>query len=804
MIGTSLLTLYRSLTRHRLFALLNIGGLALGIAVFIVLSLYARYEMRFDHFTGASKLWVVEETYTRPGDPVQPNPNTMGGELDQLKGDFPDLVGTRYKGIGAIVRKDREVSNEDSYAVDPNFFQLFQYPVIEGNPTATLADPDGIVISQKMARKYFADTSPIGKTLDLDIGGAVIPYRVGAVIKDLPKNVTYQGDLFVRFFRERFSGSWYDHWGSTEVATVLRFSDATAANAFAARLPDFLQRHAGPGHNFSARVADMYHQNVRPLQDMHLTYVGDRTMVTTLGLVGLLTLLIAIVNYVNLATARAGLRAREVAIRKTLGGTRRALIGQFLFEAVATVAIAALIGVALAEIALPFVNAAGGLDLSIAYWGKGSIVAPLILAVLGAGVLAGIYPAFVLSHFRPASVLASARAPGGGRSGARLRQGLVIVQFAIAILFTTATAVMIAQARHVRHADLGFDRNGLIVVTSFSHGALETAQRHAILAAFSRLPGVVSVASGNNAPGSQDTTNANTMNRPEASERKPSIMWVEVGPGYFTTYGTRLLAGRLFDKGHRAADDTAGTDRHPVNSVFNASAIKALGFKSPADAIGKTVQGNGPQTVIGVIADQRFTSPREPVRPTVYYLNTQRQTAPFASVRFTGDAKTMEDRLEASWRGIAPNVPFAARTVNANLYDQYYKADTQRSRLFTIGAALAVLIGCIGLYGLAAFDTSRRTREIGIRKALGASTRNILTLLIGQFLKPVLLANLIAWPLAWLAMRQWLMDFDDRIALSPAYFAAASLLGLAIACITIFGQAFRVARAEPARALRDE
>ncbi|GAA4775614.1 ABC transporter permease [Stakelama sediminis] len=805
MIASSLLTLYRSLTRHKLFAFLNIGGLALGIAVFLVLFLFVQFETGFDrHFPGANKLWVIEEYYNMPGYPTDPNPYTMGGELDQLKGDFPDLVGTRYDGLSAIVRQGDQSTSENVFAVDGNFFQLFQYPVAQGNATTALADPDGLVITQKIARKYFGDRSAIGKQLTLVINGKTYSYQVGAVLKDLPKDLTFNGDMYIRLIRDRFAGDFFDHWGSTSLFTFLRFPNAAAAHAFTARLPDFLQRHAGPTGNFTPHVADQYRQDVRPISQLHLFTNSDKVTVATLGLVGLLTLMIAIVNYVNLATARAGLRAREVAVRKTLGGTRRALIGQFLFESVMTVLVAALLGLALTEIALPFINAAGGLHLSLTYFGAGSILPILLGTVVLVGIVAGLYPAFVLSGFRPAAVLASARAPGGGKSGARLRQGLVIAQFAIALLFTIATIVMIAQARHVRTANLGFDRNGLIVVNSFADGSLDTTQRHAILAAFRRVPGVVSVASGNNAPGSQNATNAETMNRPDMPDRKPSVMWIDIGSGYFGTYGTKLLAGRLFDAPHRAADDTAGQKNKQANVILNATAVTALGFADPQDAIGKPVKAGRNLTVVGVIADQRFGSPHDPVRATAYYLNTETQMDPFAGVRYSGDAKTMQNRLEAVWRRVVPGVPFAARTVNANLYERYYKDDAQRSRLFTIGAVLAVLIGCIGLYGLASFDTARRVREIGIRKVLGASTRDIMHLLIGQFLRPVLLANLIAWPLAYFAMRKWLAGFDDRIALSPAYFVAATLLALLIACTTIFGQAWRVARAEPARALRDE
>ena len=801
-----LTSLYRSLSHHRLFALLNIGGLALGIATFLVLFLFVRFETGYDRvFPAQDKLWVMEERYVMPGYPPDTNPNTMGSEFTILRADYPQLVGTRYMPTAATVRQGAQATAQELGTVDPNFFELMRYPAVEGDPTATLADPNGLVITQQAARQYFGSQSAIGQTLQMSIDGTVYPYRVGAVLRDMPNDVTFKDEMFAQLSKTRFGNEWWDHWGSTSLTTLLRFPDPAAARAFEAQLPAFLDRHAYADNNIQKGE---YFQSLRPLTAMHLYSPGDRAIVTTLGVVGLLTLLIAIVNYVNLATARAGLRAREVAMRKVLGGTRRSLVLQFLGEAFATVAVAALIGLALAEIALPFINALGGTTLAINYLGSDGIVLPMVVLVLGIALVAGLYPAFVLSGFRPAAVLASTRAPGGGRAGARLRGALVIVQFAIAIAFAIATATMLTQTAHMRDADLGFRRDGLMIVRSLTTGGIDAPQRTAILRAFATLPGVTGVTIGNNAPGDQSTTNFSGYSRPGTPDHKTSVMDVGTGRDYFQVYGSRLVAGRLFDAAH--ADDRGlltleQRKRIGPNLVINSKAVTALGFTSPAAAVGQTISNDERvSTIVGVVHDVRFRSPRDPVDPVAYSYNTVDVLSPYAAVRYVGDPKAMATAMEAAWKRVVPGVPFQARSVEDNLFERYYKADAQRSRLFTIGAVLAVLIGCIGLYGLAAFDTARRVKEIGIRKTLGASTADVLRLLISQFMRPVLLANLVAWPLAYIAMRRWLGGFDDRIALSPLFFIGATFVAVLIAAATVFAQAWRVARAEPARALRHE
>lgn len=801
---SALTSFYRSLTRHKLFAALNIGGLALGIAVFLVLYLFVRFETGFDRWIpGADRLYMIQETYHMPGYPETPSPYTMGAELEHLRADYPQLVGTRFWPLGGIVRQGAVSSSEELTAVDPNYFQLMPLPVLAGDPTRALADPDTMVITQRVATTYFGTQSPMGRTLAIVIGDQTYSYRVGAVIADNRKDQSLTSEIYVPMNRARFASEWFDHWGSTSLTTLLRFPDAAAAKAFEGELHRFADRRVF-GDNIKKGE---WEQSLRPLTAHHLFDPADNAVVTTLGAVGALTLLIAIVNYINLATARAGLRAREVAVRKVLGGTRRALVRQFLIEAVATVALAALIGLALAELALPFLNSLGGLNLTIHYWGADSIVPALVLLVMVVGGIAGLYPAAVLAGFRPAAVLASARAPGGGKAGARLRAGLVIVQFAIAIAFAIGTTVMLAQTAHVRAADLGFKRDGLYVVRSFYSDSLGPDRKAALLRAFAAVPGVTGVTTAENAPGDQSMVNHTTMFQPgKEATIKPSLMHVQVGENYFDTFGARLIAGRVFDRAHPGDDFALRTkgSKTPYSVVLNRDAAAQLGFRSPLEAIGKPLDGNGLMTVIGVVEDLRFRGPREQVGGVVYRFSSKAFPAAYATLRYTGNPRATADAIEAAWKRIAPAEPFSGRTVEENLYKRYYEQDTQRTRLFVMGAVLAIGIGCIGLYGLAAFDTTRRIKEIGIRKALGASTRDVLQLLVTKFLRPVLIANLIAWPIAWVAMQRWLSTFDDRIGLSPAYFLLASAIAVLIAVATVIGQSWRVARAEPARALRYE
>ncbi len=800
----ALVAFWRSLTRHRLYAVLNIGGLAVGIAVFLVLALYVRFETSFERWLPQHDgIYLVETDWHG----IDSNftgtfHTTMGGLFEEMKQDFPTLVGTRVNGgedSGTVLRNGT-ATTEDIARVDADFLKVFDLPLVSGDKATALADPTSIMVSRSAAKRYFGGADPIGRTLTLAFDKPAI-YRVTGVFEDLPRNTDFKMSIIARQGRD--TSDWWYRWGSQSVQTYLRFETPAAARAFAVKMPAFVTRHGS--RDLGPQVATKIALPLLPLADVHLQPQGKasaakKLTVVTLGIVGVLTLLIAIVNYVNLATARAGLRAREVAMRKVLGADQPTLIRHFLGEAILTVAIAAVVGLALAELGLPLVNAAGGLTLAIPY---ALVVPALALLSVVVGTLAGFYPALLLSRWPASEVLSSARAPGGGRSGTRMREALVIFQFALAIAFIVGTTVLVAQTRHVRQTDLGFRREGLLVLDGLSDDSLDKPRRLALLGALRGLPGVEAATTANTAVGYEGNNNFDNVDLPGRPKPGPSLRWIQTGSGFFSTYGAHLIAGRLFDDAHRTDDSTDHKKNDPRTIVINRLAVAKLGFASPQDAVGKTVGSDRPRTIIGVIDQLRFYSPRLPDDPTYYIHYRDVSPYPVVTLRFAGDPRPVIAAAQKLWQRMAPQVPFVARTGIQEL-GKYYEDDDRAARLFGIGAALAVMIGCVGLWGLASFNTARRIKEIGIRKTLGASSADVVRLLVGQFLRPVLLANLFAWPLAWVAMRTWLAGFDDRIALSPLFFVAASVLALVIALATVLAQSLRASRATPAWALRHE
>lgn len=800
-------SLLRSLTRYPGYAAINVFGLAIGIAVFLILLLFVRFESGFETWVpNHDEIYVVQSIWDMPESPVRgAYRQTMGGLLEQMREDFPGVVGTRIRGgeDGGIVRQGESAIAEDVVQVDASFFEVFDLPMVRGEGRAVLVEPSAALISERAARRYFGESDPIGRTLQISVDDPR-NYRIAGVFRDIPDNSDLKLSVLIPLPQTIDNPNWFN-WGSSSLQTFLRFKTPAEAAAFERALPSFVERRAMA--TMGENASDALSLRLLPIADMHLTPEGPtpasrKLTVVTLGMVGILTLLIALVNYVNLATARAELRAREVAMRKVLGADRSAIRRQFLAEAVVTVACASLIGLMIAELCLPLVNAAAGLALAIPYM----VIVPLLaLVILVAGLLAGLYPAIVLSRFQPAAVLASARTPGGGRAGARLREGLVVLQFSLAIAFLIGTAVLVAQIYHLRDSDSGFERSGLITVLSLSDPLVEPAQKRAYLEAAAAMPFVRDIAIANSAAGGSGLDNFETVPLPGVSGQGPSLRWEVVGPGFFTVYGPRLLAGRDFGGNYGSDDFQTGEIGRPFNILINNAAVSALGFDSAQQAIGQTVGGDRPRTIVGVVDDMRFASPRNAISPT-YYVYSQRPEeldSTILSLRVAGDSGDAIAQLQTLWQQAVPQVPFKAETADRRLA-KFMKDDEQAARLFAIGALLAILIGCVGLWGLASFNTARRVREIGIRKTLGARSEDIVKLLVGQFLRPVLIANLIAWPIAFVAMRTWLAGFDDRIDLSPAFFVGASLIALAIAVATVVGQALRASRAAPAWALRHD
>jgi putative ABC transport system permease protein len=830
MLGNYALSLYRTLSRHRLYAALNTLGLALGIAVCTALFLVVRFETSFDRWIpDADKIVRINLIGTFPGRPPQEGASTQAVLLPALRQDYPQVVaGARLWAQTVVVRTGERQAFEDVVLADPSIFDVFDLPFHAGEARSALPDLNSLVVSQEMARKYFGTENAVGRTLTLIMDGQPRTYRVTAVLKDLPQNTHLKLGLIGRYDLSVVPSAreFLTRWGSSMLYTYVKLRSPEDIAALNKGFAAFVDRRAHDAD--SSYLHNLMTFRAVPLTGIHFAdaKVGeafkpgaDPLFVGALGVMGLVTLLIAIVNYVSLATARAGMRAREVAVRKVMGATRRALVAQFVGESVAMAFAAGLIAAALVELALPGVSAMLGESIRLAYFGPGGMLAPLAGLCLFAGLLSGLYPALVLSGFRPASVLASARTPGGGRVGARVREALAVGQFAVAICLMICTAVVFTQIQFVRSADLGFRRDGLVLVEGIGEPAV-APQMRALLDAFRNVPGVISVTASERRPATENENNGN-MSLVSNPKIDPVLTRERMGPDYIKTYGLTVVAGRALGLEQRL-DDRMGLKpedlaERGINIMVNETAARSLGFTDPAKVVGERLKiGRGGEskkpaiaTIVGIVRDVRFLSPRQPIPPQIY-MQDSTYVPPDRAGDWTGairvreaDVPAVTKRLEAVWRTIAPGVPFRSETVAAAL-KPFYDPDARRGQLFAAGSALSAIIACLGLYGLAAFNTSRRTKEIGIRKTLGASTADILRLLIAEFLRPVLWANLIAWPLAWLVMRAWLAGFDQRITLNPAYFLIPSLAAILVAVLTVADQAFRVARSEPARALRYE
>jgi len=819
MLSHYLTTLHRTVTRHRLYAVIDVLGLAVGIAVFLVLFLDVGFETSFERWIPHSnQIYLIRTIVKGPLSSLGTVDQTPGGLLEVLRTDYPQLVGARVLDADITMQPGTQPTDESVEFVDPNFFQVFDLPLASGVKATLLNRPDEIVLTQAKARQYFGAANPLGQQLTISFAGPRRVYRVAGVLKDLPRNSDLKFDFLIPLHvpTDAEDATWRQ-WSTLRTTTYLRFGSTDQAQAFDAQLDRFWDRHAASDRFLGPHPTSKMQIRTLPLLSRHLIQPKDQAVVGAIGIVGALSLLLAVLNYVNLATARAGMRAREVAVRKVTGASRALIVAQFMVEAIIVTAFSALVGMALCELALPLVNAAGGLSLKLDYLSNPTLIAALAALVLAVGAGAGLYPALVLSALQPAAVLASARTPGGGRASSRVREALVAVQFAIAIAFAIATGVIVSQVNHLRSADLGFKRDGLIVVSSFSD-ALNAAQQDSLLNVWRSLPGVAGATVADVAPGENDESIIKEFKRPDEKGAAVNIDIVQTAPDFFQTYGMRLIAGRFPDRQHAddyPPDPTPGAkpdpSPFPQDIVLNTSGVRSLGFHDAADAVGKAVLettevGFRRHVVIGVVGDFRFGSPQKPLPAMVYVgadLGAPGNNA-LAGVRYAGtDPRRVMDQMAAAWRQIVPTKPFRAETADAHV-EQYYRSDEQHGLLFIIGALLAVGIACVGLYGLASFNTANRVKEIGIRKTLGASMADVMKLLIGQFLRPVLVANLVAWPMAFLTMRSWLSSFDERIGLGPLYFLGASLLTLAVALCTVAGQTFVAARADPAKALQHE
>ncbi len=826
----------RALAKNKTYAFINIFGLTVGLVACLLILLYVRYEQSYDRWLPeADRTFQLQTWYkadSRMGEEklMQLSAIAAGRRLAQ---DFPQVEKLVWVRTFApvVIQNGRASEVEDLRMADGNLFEVLALPLVRGSAATALPDSHSVALSESEAKRRFRGADPIGRTLTIVDNTGNVDYRVTAVFKDIPKDSSFSADMIARFdldtqFADRTDS--LTRWDQQGGWTFVRLRPGADADALNAALPAWEQRvipdQITNGERFNA--ADEMDLHLTNIRDVHLGKAqeygmkpgNDRGTVVTFAVIALLVLGMACVNFTNLATARASQRAREVALRKVLGATRRQLIAQFLVESTLLALVALIAALAVVELVLPAFNSFLDAGIELHYWGEGGIWLACLVLVLLVGVASGFYPAFYLSNFQPARILKANRSAADAHGSGRLRNTLVIAQFAISIGLIACTTVIYAQTSFARTMDAGYQREGLLQVGSLDFIGASPQAAQALVDRVRRLPGVVAAARTQIAVSPNDNSMSSYFL--PGNPVSVSLGTYGVETGFFKAMGIELLAGRGFSDSQGKDDATTPFPVDPaaeralaargINVVITEAASRRLGFARPEEAIGKTIRGAitlpqfglVPCTIVGVVSDTRYRSLREPLQPTLYAM--QKRGFSQMAVRYSGvEPSVLRGRIEQIWDELMPQVPFAAAFAD-DLVARQYAQETARGTLFATFAALAVIIGCLGLFGLAAFTAERRTKEIGIRKVLGARTRDIVRLLVWQFSRPVLFANLIAWPIAWWVMRGWLNGFDTRIALTPVPFVAAGLLALAIALATIGAHALKVARTNPIHALRYE
>ena len=806
--------------RNWLYVSITIGGLAVSFAAAILIGLYLRDEYSFDRFvSGYEDIYRVELTLLVPSQKPLHTDFVQAAVAGHLRLDFPEVADVaRLAASSGILKVGGNQTFENVGWADPDFFRIVRLPVLAGDPTAAMHSPDGLVLTREAARRYFGQDAPLGRTILLDpgiAGPSYHPMRVMAVLRDTPAS----SHLTAQFFapaRAPFSPTASDDLHPSpydpDQLTYVRLKPGSLPNTWSARLRTFDQAHyPSPGGG-----ASLSRYSLAPLKTLHFSAANgspltrqpaDLRVDAGIAAIGAMIALIAGINFVTLMTARATRRAVEVGIRKAVGARRRDLILQFMGEAFIYVAAAMLLAIALAELLLPSLNAFVGRDLRFRYLTDPALDAALLSGVMVTALLAGLYPALVQSAFRPATALKGGAGLASGSGSTVVRQGLVGVQFAILIGLIVMTATIYRQTQFALHEALRLDTDQVVL----TDGPCGSAYGRAV----SDVPGVKAAACASGSALRPGGLSLAVM--PDGSRRSMSV--AQLGVGFFEVHSLSPVAGRFFSRNH--GEDAildrpdAGAELQPP-IVLNEAGARRLGYAKPRDAIGKTVDWMRrpfgpaqsafptprPSQVIGIVHDFSLGSVRTVIPPTIFYVSPAESPILVLKLDRNRTPETL-DRLRKLWRATGqegpPDLVFESQTVQAN----YRDVITQE---FAIGicSGLAIVIACLGLFALAAFTTERRVKEIGVRKAMGAGSFDILQLLLWQFTLPVLWANLLAWPLAFGIMDLWLQGFAYRVEQPPWLFLAASAAAVLIAWATVAANAWMAARAAPATALKYE
>ncbi|MGH8290436.1 MAG: ABC transporter permease [Steroidobacteraceae bacterium] len=818
----------RGIIRHRLYSAINIAGLAVGLTCIIFVILFVRDELSYDKWIpGTQNLYRVELTIDIPGRaplPLAVVPYPMPAAMhDQIPGVTGATVLQSWS--MTLTGGDKQFS-QNVDIVDPDFFRLIRLPLVSGTAGSVFRQPESIVLSETAAREYFGESDPIGRTVTAAAGNCgsqgtacpQVPLRVTGVVRDLPHNTQLTGDAFIptTSLANPISQTAREDWFSENGGGYVRLAPGVSPVAVAAATAPIFDQDVTPvlRKYIGSRVlgSRIYKAHLTPFTQVHLDSSrwlynlgapGSWSTLYGVAAIGVLTLLVACFNFMNLTTARASLRAREIALRKVLGAHRGQLILQFLGEAVLVALLSLMIALALAEVLLPLFDQFLQRPIKLHYTSDWRLLLLLAGVAVVTGLISGSYPALVLSGLRPVAGLRGGEARGPRSAG--LRNVLVVLQFSVSIGMAIAAAFVFRQVSYARTMNLGFNRDHIVVISGTRQ--LTGEKQEAFAQALRTDLGVAAVGLSSYTP--FGSGQSNSLIQVPGQPRLFPMNTTVIGPDYPLVYGIPAIAGRLLsadrgvDRLHSVGILTGGDPLNEGRDVLlNVAAARRLGF-SPHQAVGKTILYNHDHVrIVGVLADAKLQGALQPVAPMIYvYVPDYGMNI---SVRLRpGRIPQTLSFIDRTWHAFLPTLAIQRAFLNQS-FEQLYREEEREGAMLGVFVIVAVLIGCLGLYGLAVFTAEQRTKEIGIRKVSGARTADIVKLMLWRISVPVLVANIIAWPVAYLYLRHWLDGYAYRISLSPLYFLVAAAVALLIAWATVYANTLRLARASPIHALRYE
>jgi putative ABC transport system permease protein len=795
MLKNYLKTAFRNLWKRRAFSLINVLGLAVGMTACFLIFLYVRFELNYDSFhSRADRIYRVVCDVKTPSETVHANgPAWPVGPA--LKREFPEVESAvRTRNLSFLFRKgDIKFQEQNSLLADPDFFRVFDFPLLKGDPNTCLKEPFSVVFSATAAKKYFGDADPVGQTIQLAQKGW--PVKVTGVMKDLPVNSVVTGDVIVSMSTETMhlnqglEDTWL--WWTYHPVCYVLLKPRAEAHTLEARFEPLMAKMENEEMRKQHMASMLF---LEPLTGIYLHSTrdgskgGNARNVYLFSFVAVVILLIACINFVNLTTARSVERAREVGVRKVMGALRLQLALQFAGESVILCLIAYGFSLIAAALLLPQFNQLAGKTISQGIFEHPADLCYLLVATLVIGLLAGFYPALVLSSFRPSSVL-KGRFSTGGR-GSLLRKALVLVQFSLSISFIIASIIVYQQLRYMREQDLGFSKEQMMIIDTEGD-----PHRVAFQNALKGVPGVLSSSLCSNVPGTEVPIINCEIENSRGDMQVANLDSYFVDWDYVKQFRIKMVAGRDFSRQFQTDTTQA--------MLLNVAAVKMFGYAAPQQAVGKRFSQFGREgKIVGVIQDFHFRSLQEQIQPLAVRIEPQASELVAVKVATGGLPATMK-AVESAWRSVIPYRPFIYYFLD-DYFDKQYRADERFGKLFLYFTVLAICISCLGLLGLSAYSIVQRTKEVAVRKVMGASVGAIVHLLSRDFLLLVIIAFVVASPLTWWLMNGWLTDFAYRIRISWLDFLVAGLLAVLIALLTISVNAIRAAMANPVNSLRAE